>query len=99
MTVQIKTVQVPTLRETTESVTCDLCKKVFTTAQPNGHVVEWCNGYGTQEETGIVFAEGSAWPGDVFITYKYWHVCPTCFRDKLIPWLESFDAKPSIVEY
>jgi hypothetical protein len=99
MTVQIKTMTVPTVREITESVTCDLCKQVFTTAQPSGHVVEWSSGYGTREETGVVFAEGDAWPGDIDITYKYWHICPPCFREKLIPWLQSFGAQPSIVEY
>jgi hypothetical protein len=99
MTIQTKTVEVPELRAITQSVTCDLCKQVFTTAQPNGHVVEWSSGYGTQEETGIVFAEGASWPGEIDITYKYWHICPKCFREKLIPWLDSFGARPTVEEY
>ena len=99
MTIQTKTVEVHTLQTIGESVTCDLCKEVFPRATKAGHVVEWEECYGPKTETAIVFGEGESWPDKYDIVYRYWHICPQCFREKLVPWLKSFGAEPTIEEY
>lgn len=73
-------------------ILCDLCGTV-------GHPgysgeVEWDrNKAGDQTETAVVCKAGYAsCDGGHWNTVSF-HICPGCFRDKLVPWLESQGAK------
>lgn len=73
------------------AMTCDLCGRVSSCSDWSG------GGYGV-EETQIKLEEGFRCPDGGNTTTTEFHVCPLCFRDKLIPWMTSQGAKPTITE-
>lgn len=82
----------PETKEIVSHVLCDLCGII-------GHPgysgeVEWGrNDAGDEMETAVVCKAGYAsCDGGHWDTVSF-DICPTCFRDKLMPWLESQGAK------
>lgn len=79
-------------------IICDICKKEF-----KGDKSKWIpleqgsiySNYNT-EETSVSFKYGNEYPeGGSGYIIKY-NICPYCFMNKLVPWLESQGA--AIVE-
>ena len=67
------------------AMTCDLCGK-----QTRRH--DWTEGFYRVAETTIECRVGTSYPeGGSGKLYDV-DICPGCFRDKLIPWLQSQGA-------
>jgi hypothetical protein len=72
--------------------TCDFCGKKST--QAGWSELEWGTGYdwiktAVRLEVGDKYPEGSSW-----VTTEF-HVCPECFKGKVMPWFESHGVKPT----
>ncbi len=93
MSVKMKTVQVmPTTREVVESITCDLCGKVFPHADTDSDGINWEQPYDVAK-TGVYIGTGYNYPESTDIDYRDYHICPRCFENKLEPWLKEQGAK------
>ena len=78
-------------KEVVKSVTCDLCDKVFDNES-------WdCAIYKTKE-TSVYMELGSSYHGGGDCTKTEFHICPSCFETKLMVWLNSQKAQPTITE-
>jgi hypothetical protein len=82
-------------REITETVetevACDLCG----VARRRETCWEHAAPYNVSETT-IVLEAGTRYPGSGEITRTTFDVCPTCFLDRLMPWLASQGATPHV---
>lgn len=71
------------------SVTCDICHKKY-----NGD--HWNSGYYTVDETEISITirhkVGDSYPEGGSGTELEIDICPTCFKDKLVPWIKSYGS-------
>jgi len=65
---------------------CDLCKK-------QSKCRDWENGAFEVNETEIRYKTGSSYPEGGSGTEIEIDLCPNCFKDKLIPWLEKQGCK------
>lgn len=87
-----KVIKVPAHQKTVVSHrTCDLCKEVIKSNQPfslDDVAVAW-------RFSDSIYPEGG--PEGVEITTTHFDICGTCFEAKLLPWLESQGAKPTVV--
>jgi hypothetical protein len=72
------------------STVCDLCGDESETG--------WAPHYSAFEAT-VRLRDGIAYPECGNGTEIEYDLCPTCFREKLIPWLESQGAKTVITEW
>lgn len=86
-----KTVEVPAIEATTKEVfqktICDICKE---DAEPVG----WDVG-----EVEITMREGTSYPECGFGTNIEVHLCVECFKEKLVPFLESEGAVVNTEEW
>jgi hypothetical protein len=80
-----------------EEATCDLCGKKADRVEWNG--VEWSRGAYDVSKTGVYLEEGDNYPEGRDTTTTEFHICPKCFKAKLVPWLESQGAEPSHEEH
>lgn len=85
-------IKVPeTKRKHLEYVECDLCKKQ--------HKDNWKSGYFDSIEIDVNMRTGSSYPdGGSGENYEF-DICPECFKNKLIPWMESQGANPTFSEW
>lgn len=65
---------------------CDICGKPA--KRPNRE--DWTDGSYDVNETTVECKVGTDYPSGG--SWEEWisEICPTCFREKLIPWIESF---------
>jgi len=102
-----KIVETKTTRCTTESVTCDICDKVFTHAKEIVGGIDWetyDNAHAAH--TGVFIGRRRVSDqdnppdlGDDFkFTYRHYHICPECFEGMLEPWLKGLGIKPTLEE-
>lgn len=96
MSIRTRTVLIPaTTREEVETVTCDLCRKTVHPADTErGGTVDWVGGYNI-ETTTVSMSTGYSYHETTSVDYTIFHICPQCFRDKLMPWLATQGAKPT----
>lgn len=67
------------------STTCDLCGDITDN--------DWSPGY-EQNEAKVAIQEMKAYPeGGWGAEYEY-DICPTCFKEKIMPWLKKQGAEP-----
>jgi len=93
-----KIVETKTTRCTTESVTCDICDKVFTHAKEIVGGIDWetyDNAHAAH--TGVYIGRRNE-DEDVKFTYRHYHICPECFEGMLEPWLKGLGIKPTLEE-
>jgi hypothetical protein len=97
MTVKKAMVTVPAREEEQiAAVVCDLCG----TEQGGAYWsdfdgVNWApEAYGV-ERVAVQYGSGSHYPEGGFGKTVGVHMCPTCFTDRLVPWLESQGAEMS----
>jgi hypothetical protein len=68
------------------AIICDLCKTRYEGATRSN----WATGQCDSECTDVSYASDTVFPGgggtEVMINVD---ICPTCFMDKLLPWLQS----------
>ena len=84
----MKTVEVPaTTKSFVYKVTCDLCRKDIKSES-----------YRT-DEVMIYYREGSSYPEGGHGTETKVDICGECFKEVLVPWLESKGAKPEVREW
>ena len=88
---QTTTVQV--MREQVETIllVCDICGRQGSTVR------DWGSGAFDATETTVELVEGSRYPEGGAGTKRTIDICPTCFKEKLIPWVEGH-GKTSIEE-
>ena len=72
-------------RSVLEVMKCDLCGR-----KSNGE--DWSPGGYRMAEVEVKLKEGTNYPEGGFGTLYDVDICPDCFRDKLIPWLQSQGA-------
>lgn len=84
-----------------DAIECDLCH----TQHPKASVdfqgeVEWEHaGYAGDFSRSIVsFESGFSCPEDRIAKRRSYHICPTCFEQRLEPWLKSNGAEPTVAE-
>jgi len=67
------------------AMSCDLCRKI-------SHKENWTTDYYQVAETTIECRVGTSYPESGDDRFYDVDICPDCFRDKLIPWLQSQGA-------
>lgn len=77
-------------------MSCDLCGAVA-----KGPERGWDADYYADDETEVEIRhkKGSAYPEGSSGTRYTFDVCPKCFHEKLIPWMESQGAKAKATDY
>lgn len=79
--------------------TCDLCGRK---AKDADGPAPWSGGSYDIDDTTIMVVvkreEGESCPSGGNKTTTEVDICPSCFKDKLLPWLVSQGAKPEITE-
>ena len=80
-----KEVNIP--RKAVQEVKCDLCGATC----PG----EWGKGFQVAR-TEIKMREGEAYPEYQELEDTEVDICPTCFKEKLLPWLKSQGAVPTV---
>lgn len=99
MTLHKTTIEIPAqTREAVESVECDLCKKNFPAARTNFPGVNWAESDYDKLTTCVHMQEGEVYPDNGRYDETAFHICMTCFKEKLIPWLQEQGADPTITE-
>jgi hypothetical protein len=78
--------------EITESITCDICKRTFA-----GDV--WEKKFYTVLETQVSMKTGVSYPEGGSGEKLTFDICPTCFKEKLIPALKELGAQPTTSEW
>ena len=82
------------VKEVLESITCDLCPA--TTTDPENWVIE--KGLYHRDEVIVQGKRGDVYPESGYLQWVILDLCPTCFRDKLIPWFHSLGGQPRTEE-
>jgi hypothetical protein len=87
---------VPACQRERVEVACDLCgKKATVRYNPSFNRVEWpCGNYDVLE-TGVFLEDGDRYPEGGSTTTTEFHVCPDCFRNKLVPWFAAQGVSPA----
>jgi hypothetical protein len=82
-----KTVEIPAkTEERVVAVTCDICGKKGHPEWPGG---DWGENQYDRNETIVRWRQGEHYPeGSSGNEYDV-HICPTCFENKLMPWLKE----------
>ena len=79
--------------EITVSLKCEICGDESPTSD------NWKQDcYNTLKPT-IQLEESSHYPGDYYGTRTHIDLCPTCFEEKLIPWLKAQGGETREVEF
>ena len=76
--------------EILESITCDLCGSVTTS--------EWKQDMTDIEKIRVLQVTGYDCQSGGQATEISFDICPDCFENRLIPWLKSQGAEPTIKE-
>jgi len=90
--------------EVVDHVICDLCRERFPGLKENGGVVSQWPADSDEDDiysfwkTGITMETGNDWPEGKSTELKAFHICPKCFEEKLIPWMASQGAEPTITK-
>jgi len=80
------------------SCTCDLCGAKTTSFTSAGEV-NWIGDPFNYHFVTVQQQKGTMYPSDNFSRVWSYHLCPTCYRDKLVPFLESQGVgKPAFEE-
>lgn len=88
MTKKYKAVTIPARTvERVDSTICDLCGK------ETGRY-GWGDSEYSVEEVHVKYESGKSYPDDFFSETTEVDLCPQCFKERLIPWIESQGAKP-----
>lgn len=74
--------------------TCDLCGKK--SEQPESE--DWGRGLFNVARTTLELVEGKRFPEGRQCTTTKFDICPACFVEKLVPWMESQGAKATVEE-
>lgn len=77
-----------TIKTVVDKTLCDLCGRESEGVRDN-----WLNDNYDFEETSIKLSTGYRYHDDGERTTKEYHICPTCFNEKLIPWMKSQGAE------
>ena len=81
----------PTIAKKFEAVVCDICKKRSETSN-------WDAGSYNVLDTKVEIREGCAFPEHTDVETKRFDICPDCFLEKLVPFLKSLGAEPTVVD-
>ena len=77
---------------------CDICGHTVKSIENN-----WAGGLYEDCRTEVTFQEGHSYPEAITGKKLEFDICPTCFKDKLIPWIQSqnpnVDVKPKDYDY
>lgn len=73
---------------------CDLCDTV--TCESSG---DWNKGPYDTDETELRWRTGANYPDGGHGKETTIDICPACFKDKLIPWVESQGGKPTAKDW
>lgn len=77
-------------KDALDFTSCDLCGK-------NMNIHQWGNKFNVDEVT-IERRLGNSWPECGNTTTTSFDVCGKCFVEKVIPWMESQGAQPTVTE-
>ncbi len=82
-------------------VKCDLCGLVHPVPRNYGDGIfgdrNWSKGQFGIESVKVLHEDGSHYPdSDRESTITSFDICPGCFKDKLVPWLQAQGAVPTI---
>ena len=84
-----ETIAIPeSTRERETHVTCDICGKKF------GH-----SGAYERDEVEIRRKDGCYYPEGSYGTVTEYDICAGCFVSKLVPWMTSQGATPSVTDF
>lgn len=72
--------------EVVVAVKCDLCSKEFRTSNWGGSSFDI-------ERTSVSYESGQVYPEGGSTELISYDICPKCFMNKLVPWLESQGAE------
>ena len=72
-------------------VRCDLCGRTA-----KGAWRQWTRGSFDVNEVEISFRDGSQYPEGGSGTKTEFDICPTCFKEKLVPWFTTQGAQPRV---
>jgi hypothetical protein len=78
----------------TISVTCDICGTVHKGAQEDGEGVNWGNSHDDIDSTGVYMKKGYNCPSGGSQDTEQYHVCPSCMREHVIPFVASLTKNP-----
>ena len=79
--------QIPATEEKVlDGITCDLCKELSSHISWGGSIFEVSE---TEIKISVRQKDGESYPGCGMGTKYEVDICPECFKNKLIPWLES----------
>ena len=100
MTIELKTRTIPEREsEYVSKVKCDLCGKELDNPEVlYRSEIEWGRGHDVIK-TCVRLVEGESFDGQVETTHLSFHICPDCFKSKLIPWFENQGAKISSYKF
>jgi hypothetical protein len=88
-------VQVPAKTETrTVAVICDVCKNRHHHATNYSDSIDWNEGYDKTETAVFIRTSSGGQHGGAGEVRQY-HICRTCFVEKLEPFLKSLGAEPT----
>lgn len=80
--------------EEVDYVICDLCKQSKGKFTYTSDSVSWRSD--KVSETIISFEHGWNFPEGGETTTETFHICDKCFESKLVPWLQSQSAEPTL---
>lgn len=80
-----------TKKEVVVATVCDLCKRKY-------RYEGWNQGLYEREETEISYESGEVYPEGGSTEVISYDICPKCFKEKLMPWLESQGAEHNLEE-
>lgn len=72
-------------------IVCDLCKVEYP--------VGWSKDEHDDLESEVNLKLGRSWPGDAYGEIIEFDICPSCFQNRLIPWMKSQGAEPTKTVY
>lgn len=87
---EVKKIHIPGTIRDQVFVKCSFCVVEASNPQTNEKEIEWkSKKLYSIAETGIFIRTGNSYPDGGSGIYKVLHACPDCFREKVIPVLES----------
>jgi hypothetical protein len=89
MTRELKKVIIPARTDEKIFVKCSFCRREAFNPQSSDRDVDWRKKQFEIAETGIFMKTGNSYPEGGSGTELVLHVCPDCFKEKVIPVLES----------
>ena len=78
------------VRTLVKAIVCDMCKTEY--------AVDYCNGAYDINETEVTHTYGMGYPEGGHKTSVVFDICPSCFQNRLMPWLQSQGCNPVIDE-